>query len=182
MLTYAPGNFDIPKLKVKVTSQKTILCPASMLHEYISIFSLLWSVVFRRPSSCVVRSLSTFDVYTPETTFVIGFSWNLVRMFVLTISRPSSNMGHVGSKTRSPGQILGNSCLHPRGHICNLILMNFVIMFVLTISRSSLNMGHVGLKTRSPGQILGNSCLHSRGYICFPILMKLCQNVCFDNI
>jgi len=45
-------------------------------------------------------------------------------MFVLTISRPSFDMGHVGSKTRSPGQILGNSCLHSRGHICDPILMN----------------------------------------------------------
>ena len=35
-------------------------------------------------------------------------------MFVLTISRSSSNLGYVGSKTRSPGHILGNSCLHPR--------------------------------------------------------------------
>ena len=25
-------------------------------------------------------------------------------------------------------------------------------------------------------------CLHSRDHICDPILMKLCQNVCFDNI
>ena len=41
----------------------------------------------------------------------------------LTISRPSSIMGHVGLKTRSPGQILGNFCLHSRGYICNLILM-----------------------------------------------------------
>ena len=91
------------------------------------------SVVVRRPS-CVVRRASTFDVYTLETTFVTWFWWNLIRMFVLTISRQSSNMSHVGSKTRSPGQISGNSCLHPRGHICD------------------------------------------------PILMKLCQNVCFDNI
>ena len=44
-------------------------------------------------------------------------------MFVLKISRPSLNMGHVGSKSRSPGQILGNSCLHSRGHICDPILM-----------------------------------------------------------
>ena len=26
-------------------------------------------------------------------------------------------MGRVGFKTRSPGQILGNSCLHSKGHI-----------------------------------------------------------------
>jgi len=98
------------------------------------------------------------------------------------ISRPSSNIGYVGFKTWSPGQILGNSCLHSRGYICDLILMNLVRMFVLTISCPRLNMGHVGLKTRSPDQILGNSCLHSRGHICYPVLMKLGQNVCFDNI
>jgi len=44
-------------------------------------------------------------------------------MFVLTISWLSSNMGQVGLKTRSPGQILGNSCLHSRGYICDPILM-----------------------------------------------------------
>jgi len=91
------------------------------------------SVVVRR-ASCVVCRASTFDVYTLEATFAAQFWSNFVRMFVLTISKPSSNMGHVGSKTRSPGQILENSCLHSRGHICNLILI------------------------------------------------KLCQNVCFDNI
>jgi len=32
-------------------------------------------------------------------------------------------MGQVGSKTRSPGQILGNSSLHFRGQICDLMLM-----------------------------------------------------------
>jgi len=32
-------------------------------------------------------------------------------------------MGHVWLKTRSPDQILGNSCLHSRGHICDQILM-----------------------------------------------------------
>jgi len=32
-------------------------------------------------------------------------------------------MGYVVSKTRSPGQILGNSCLHSGGHICDQILM-----------------------------------------------------------
>jgi len=65
----------------------------------------------------VVRCASTFDVYSLETTFVIRFLWNLVKMFVLTISRPSLNMVHVGSKTRSPGQILGHTSLHSRGHI-----------------------------------------------------------------
>jgi len=44
-------------------------------------------------------------------------------MFVLAISNPDLNMGYVGLKTRSPGQILKNSCLHSRGYICDLILM-----------------------------------------------------------
>ena len=83
-----------------------------------------WAIVVSGcPSSVVVRRVSTFDVYTLKTTFVIWFLWNFVRMFVLTISRPSSNMDHVRSKTRSLGQILGNSCLHSRGHISNPILM-----------------------------------------------------------
>jgi len=104
-------------------------------HEVLMVsYCGQWLSVVRRRPSCVVRRASTIDVYTLETTFVTWFWWNLIRMFVLTISRLSSNMGHVGSKSRSPGQISGNSCLHPRGHICD------------------------------------------------PILMKLCQNVCFDNI
>jgi len=32
-------------------------------------------------------------------------------------------MGHVGSPGRSPGQILENSCLHSRGHICDPIFI-----------------------------------------------------------
>jgi len=63
----------------------------------------------------------------------------------------------MSGKTRSPGQILGNSCLHSRGHICDPILMKLGQNFFLTISRPSSDMGHVGSKTRSPGQILENS-------------------------
>ena len=32
-------------------------------------------------------------------------------------------MGHVGSKTRSLGQILEKPCVHSRGHIFSLIIM-----------------------------------------------------------
>ena len=38
-------------------------------------------------------------------------------------SRTSSKMGHVGSKTRSLGQILEKPCVHSRGHILSRILM-----------------------------------------------------------
>ena len=38
-------------------------------------------------------------------------------------SRTSSKMGHVGSKTRSLGQILEKPCVRSRGHILSRILM-----------------------------------------------------------
>ena len=47
----------------------------------------------------------------------------MVRMFILMISRPSSKLGHVGLKTRSPGQVLEKACEHSRGHIFGLIFM-----------------------------------------------------------
>jgi len=121
-----------------MTLQQNRVRPITSLLAHLSTKCSWWaivvsgcpsSVVVRRPSSVVrrassvVRRPSTFDVYTLETTFVTWFWWNLIRMFVLTISRLSSNMGHAGSKSRSPGQILGNSCLHPRGQIFDSILM-----------------------------------------------------------
>ena len=53
-------------------------------------------------------------------------------MFVLTVSRPSSNMGPVGLKSRSLGQILENSCFHFRGHICDPVLIK-LLMTVLVV-------------------------------------------------
>ena len=82
-------------------------------------------------------------------------------------------MGHVGSKTRSPGPILRKPCVRSRGHIFSRILM---------ISRTSSKMGHVGSKTRSPGQILGKPCVCSRGHIFSRILMKVGEDVCLDDI
>ena len=45
-------------------------------------------------------------------------------MFVLMISRSSSILEHLGSKTRSPGQISVKSCYHYIGHIFQAIIMN----------------------------------------------------------
>ena len=42
---------------------------------------------------------------------------NLAKMFVLMISRSSSKLGHLGSKTRSPGQISGKPCYHSSSDI-----------------------------------------------------------------
>ena len=52
---------------------------------------------------------------TLEATFLDQSSSNLLRMIVLTISRSSSNMGDIGSETRSVGQI-EKPCEHSRGH------------------------------------------------------------------
>ena len=78
----------------------------------------------RRPSSVVRRPSSTFYlVYALEATVLVGYSWKLVRIFVSMKSRTSSKMGHVGSKTRSLGQILEKPCVRSRGNILSRILM-----------------------------------------------------------
>ena len=77
-----------------------------------------------RAVSSVRRASSTFYlVYALEATVLVGYSWKLVRMFVSMKSRTSSKMGHVGSKTRSLGQILEKPCVRSRGHILSRILM-----------------------------------------------------------
>ena len=55
-------------------------------------------------------------------------------------------------------------------------------MFVLIKPKTSSKMGHVGSKTRSQGEILEKLCVCLKGHIFSPILMKLCQNVCLDEI
>ena len=68
-------------------------------------------------ASCVCASCVSFWlVNTLEATVFVQSSSNLLRMIILTISRSSSNMGHVGSKTRSVGQIIEKPCEHSRGH------------------------------------------------------------------
>ena len=60
-------------------------------------------------------------------------------MLIYIISRSSSKLGHVGSKTRSLGQIIGKKpCVHSRGHSFDPKFMK------LMQSRSSLELGHVG--------------------------------------
>ena len=55
-------------------------------------------------------------VYILEGTILIQSSGNCVRMLIIIISRSGSKLGHVGSKTRSLGQILEKPCVHPRRH------------------------------------------------------------------
>ena len=47
---------------------------------------------------------------------LIQSSQNFNGMLMIIISRPSLKLGHVGSKTRSLGQILEKSCVHSKRH------------------------------------------------------------------
>ena len=44
-------------------------------------------------------------------------------MLMIIISRSGLKLGHVGSKTRSQGQILEKPCVHSRGHSFDLKFM-----------------------------------------------------------
>ena len=103
-------------------------------------------------------------------------------MLIIIISRSSSKLGHLGSKTRSLGQILEKPCVHSRGHSFDHKFMKVCQNVIIIISRSSLKLGHVGSKTRSLGQILKNPCVHSRGHSFDSKFMKLYHNVNHHNI
>ena len=60
---------------------------------------------------------------TPEATVLVQTSSNLLRMIILTLSQSSLNMGDIGSKTRSVGQIMKKPCEHSRGHSFGPILI-----------------------------------------------------------
>ena len=83
---------------------------------------LLGSLDFRRPSSCVRACVSPCVrqqfVNTLEDTVLAQSSSNLLQMFILTKSSPSLILGHMGSESRSLGQILEKAYEHPRSHIC----------------------------------------------------------------
>ena len=66
-----------------------------------------------RRVSCGVNN---FTVTTLEATILIQSSSDLLRMFILTISRANSKVGGIRSKTRSPDLILEKPCYHSRGH------------------------------------------------------------------
>ena len=94
------------------------------------------------------------------------------------MSRSVLKLGHVGSKTRSLGQILEKPCELSRGHSFH----SKVRMLIIIISRSSLKVGHGGLKTRSLGQILEKPCVLSKRHSFDPKFMKLCQIVNYHYI
>ena len=58
-------------------------------------------------------------------------------------------MGHVGSKTRSLGQILEKVCVLSLGHIFSPIIMKLCQNVCLDAVPDDLEMGHVGSKTKA---------------------------------
>ena len=93
-------------------------------------------------------------------------------MFVSMISELHLKMGHVGSKTRSPGQILEKPCVHLWLRFLFNTLLKLLRMFTSVISWMSLNVGQVGSESRSLGEILEKPCVCCRGHIFSPILLK----------
>ena len=88
----------------------------------VSFWNTVMSVVGRTcgrprcPCCPKRRSVKFMLVYTLEGTVLIGSTWNFVRTIIFMKFRSSSNLGHVESKTKSLGQILGKPCVHSRRH------------------------------------------------------------------
>ena len=60
---------------------------------------------------------------TLEATVLVQSSSNLLRTITLTVSQSSSNMGNIGSETRSVDQIIEKACEHDTGHsICRIFI------------------------------------------------------------
>ena len=81
------------------------------------------------------------------------------------ICRSKSNLGHVGSKTRSLGQTTENSVVHSRGQSFDAKFMKFCQTFNPHNFRSYSKLGHVWSKPRSLRQILlKKKCVFCRGH------------------
>ena len=61
-------------------------------------------------------------LYALVATFLAQYSWKMAKMFAF-ISWMSLKMGHVRSKTRSPGHILEKSCVRSWGQIFHPVLL-----------------------------------------------------------
>ena len=94
----------------------------------------IWVVLTQKLIQCA--KLKENLVNTVEGAFFASAAYNLVRMFILMISRPGLYMDYAGSKTKL-GQIEGKS-----------EAWNFFRMFVWMISRSSSKLVIIGSETR----------------------------------
>jgi len=129
----------------------------------------------------VVRRASSVNIwfYTLEATFATRVWCNFVSMFVLTISKSSSDMGGVGSNFRSPGQVY---TLEAR--FATRFWWSLITMFVLAISCELLWLVVVRRMSSSVVRRASSVSIwfvHSKGHICDLIWMKH-RHVWFDNI
>ena len=103
-------------------------------------------------------------------------------MFVLMKYRSSLKMGHVGSKTRSQGQILQKPCVRCRGQIFSPIILKPSQNVCLDKISHNCENGSWVVKIRSLGQIFEKLCVRSSGHIFGPMITKRGQNVYRDEI
>ena len=78
-------------------------------------------------------------------------------MFILMKSGLGLYLGHLGSKTRSLGQIIEQPSVDNRGHSFHPIFMKFGQNVYL--DEIWVGIGHLGSKTRSLGQIFEKSSI-----------------------
>ena len=67
-------------------------------------------------------------------------------MFVLMSSRSDLKLGHLGSKSRSTGQIKGKPCHHSRGNIFEVIILNIAKNVYLDDFQVKFETGLLGAK------------------------------------
>ena len=113
--------------------------------------------------SCQIKFNENF-VHPLQATVLLQSSWNFTKMFVWKISRWSSNMCHVKSKSRSLRQFSLKPCSLSRGH-------SFISIFM------KLHQNVCRTKSRSLGQICSKPCSSFRGHSFASIVINFYQNV-----
>ena len=120
---------------------------------------------------------------TIQATVLVQSSSNLLRMIIFTISQSGLYMDHIGSKTRSLGQIASKPLSPLRGHSFASVFMKLYQSLCLDDILVKFKYGSCRIKkSGSLGQIVLKPCSPSRGHSFASIFMKLYQNVCLDNI
>ena len=103
-------------------------------------------------------------------------------MFVYIKSQFLLKVGHLGSKTRSLGQILEKPCEQDRDHIFDPIFIKLGQNVCLHKTSVPFESGSSLVKNQVTRSNLKKPCKHSRGHIFDPIFIKLGQNVCLYKI
>ena len=91
-------------------------------------------------------------------------------------------MGHVGSKTRSLGQILHKPRVRCRCHIFSPIIIKISQDVCLDEIWDESKHWSCLIKNYVAWSNLRKTMLHSRGHIFSQIIMKPGQNVCLDQV